>query len=194
MFMPILPRPTNPISIRHFPNCDDDTALRLGYSNLPVVQRPRAAARLLGFYVVFEHQITQVLALEYRRHRSRQRDRQHLARLVVDARFVLGTEPERPHRRVVVSIARAPGPERHPERWLVNRNVQHEIRRRPPDRTVLRARPGSLLRPASANLACEHVLGGVLDARLVVGLLRRRRDHSRLIGRAANSSLHDWPE
>src|SRR5208337_4246189 len=173
----------------------DYPALDLNYSNPGDCSKTALrTARLTGFDVVFEHQIAQVLALEDRRHRARQRDRQYLPRLVVDAGFILRTETERADRRVVVGIVSAPGPERDAERRLVDRDVESEIGCSPPDRAILAVGAAVLFYPASPNLALEHILGGVLDARLVGDIRQRRRAQTRLIGRAPDRLLQDRAE
>src|SRR5579863_9115353 len=221
MFMPILPRPTNPISIERASSWQTTKTMRPGSAAtrretgkgfprsraslwlsgaLPRLfqrtdcSKSRPAGALVGFYVVFEHQVAQVLALEDARHRARQRNRQHLARLVVNSRFILGAQTERAHRRIVVSVVRAAGPERHAEGRLVDRDLEHHFRGRPPDRTELAVGAALLLYPTSPNPALEHVLGSILDPRLVGDIAGRRRAHARLAGRATDSLLHDRPQ
>src|SRR5258708_32519396 len=91
----------------------------------------------MRFYIVFEHQVAQVLALENRRDRSRQRDRHYLPRLVVDSGFILGTETERSDRRGVVGSVGSAGPERGFERRVLNPEVGRGVPRPPPDGAIL---------------------------------------------------------
>src|SRR6266481_99836 len=148
----------------------------------------------MRFYIVFEHQVAQVLALENRRNRSRQRDRHYLPRLVVDSGFILGTETERSDRRVVVGSVGGAGPERDFERRFVNRDVERDVRDRPQDGAILAVRAVRLLHPASPNLALKYVLSRVLDARLVGDVGGRRGAQARFIRRPSNRLLQDWAE
>src|SRR5258708_39474630 len=111
----------------------------------------------MRFYIVFEHQVAQVLALENRRDRSRQRDRHYLPRLVVDSGFILGTETERSDRRVVVGSVGSAGPERDFERRVVKRDVERAVRDPPQERGLISAWPAAPVHPATPHLSLADV-------------------------------------
>src|SRR5260370_37394003 len=134
MFMPILPSPTNPISIERCFLLESRRRVRSEPSarrgSIPRAPRYSTVRRFLQAIptprlfkerwsacldIIFEHQIAQVLALEYLRDCARHRNRQHLPRLVVDARLVLGAEAEGADRRAVGRVGGSAAPGRNAE-------------------------------------------------------------------------------
>src|SRR5260370_1884473 len=129
MFLPVLSVPTDPLSIERCLLLESTRRVRSEPSarrgSIPRAPRDSTVRRFLQAIptprlfkerwsacldIIFEHQIAQVLALEYLRDCARHRNRQHLPRLVVDARLVLGAEAEGADRRVVRPVGGSASP------------------------------------------------------------------------------------
>src|ERR1039457_4868529 len=142
-------------------------------------------------HVVALDQGEEILALENSRNCARHRNRQHLARLVIDSGFVIGSETEAADWWIEVRLIVGALPEGNLEGWFIHRHLQREIRYRAPGRSEASIGPAMLLDPAFGDLGCEHVVRVWFRVASIDALIFHARVKARFLGGTRERALND---